>query len=103
MRRKLFLLFNVILITLLALTYVDTAFSENNWIKTYGGSDDDLANSIQQTSDGGYIVTGAGDTYSFGEGERDAWVLKLNQDGSIDWQKTYGGGYGLYQFHSPDR
>ena len=59
------------------------------WQKTYGGSGYDDAYSIQQTSDGGYIV--AGDTYSFGAGSGDVWVLKLDQCGNITWQKTYGG------------
>ena len=48
-----------------------------------------MAQSIQQTSDGGYIV--AGQTKSFGAGNEDFWVLKLNSDGSVAWQKTYGG------------
>ncbi len=59
------------------------------WQKTYGGSGDDEAYSIQQTSDGGYIV--AGDTDSFGAGTADVWVLKLDSDGTVAWQKTYGG------------
>ena len=59
------------------------------WQKTYGGTDYDHANSIQQTEDGGYIV--AGETTSFGTGERDVWVLKLGSNGAITWQKTYGG------------
>jgi hypothetical protein len=59
------------------------------WQKTYGGNGDDHATSIQQTSDGGYIV--AGGTSSFGAGSYDLWVLKLNSDGTIAWQKTYGG------------
>jgi uncharacterized delta-60 repeat protein len=59
------------------------------WQKTYGGGDVDLAHSIQQTSDGGYIVGGW--THSFGAGNYDAWVLKLNADGTVAWQKTYGG------------
>ena len=59
------------------------------WQKTYGGSGNDYANAIQQTGDGGYIV--AGYTQSFGAGNYDAWVLKLNADGSVAWQKTYGG------------
>ena len=58
------------------------------WQKTYGGTSDDQANSIEQTADGGYIVGGS--TASFGVGG-DAWVLKLNGDGSVAWQKTYGG------------
>jgi hypothetical protein len=59
------------------------------WQKTYGGTDDDEANSVQQTLDGGYIV--AGMTHSFGAGQEDIWILKLNLDGDVQWQKTYGG------------
>ncbi len=65
-----------------------------DWQKTYGGSSDDYAQSIQQTSDGGYIV--AGYTLSFGAGGSDIWVLKLSSSGTIEWQKTYGGGSGDY-------
>jgi len=57
------------------------------WQKAYG-IDSEEANSIQQTQDGGYIV--AGDTDSFGAGENDSWILKLDGDGNIIWQKTYG-------------
>lgn len=60
------------------------------WQNTYGGSNYDWASSIQQTSDGGYIV--AGYTYSFGSGLMDFWVLKLNSRGGVQWQKVYGGG-----------
>ncbi|NPA41170.1 MAG: hypothetical protein GXO18_02745, partial [Aquificae bacterium] len=60
------------------------------WQKTYGGSDSDGAYSIQQTSDGGYVV--AGWTWSFGAGSADFWVLKLDANGDVQWQKTYGGG-----------
>ncbi len=60
-----------------------------DWQKYYGGSEDDIALSVQQTGDGGYIV--AGYTQSFGHGASDSWVLKLTSTGDIDWQKTYGG------------
>jgi uncharacterized delta-60 repeat protein len=63
------------------------------WQKTYGGSQYDNAISIQQTADGGYIV--AGSTYSFGVGDSDFWVLKLNSMGGVVWQKTYG--VGVYE------
>jgi hypothetical protein len=66
------------------------------WAKTYGGSGDDEPYSIQQTSDGGYIV--AGPTSSFGAGSYDIWVLKLNADGTVAWQKTYGGSSGDYAY-----
>ena len=65
------------------------ASGEIQWQKAYGGSKHDVAHSIQQTSEGGYVV--AGWTESFGEGNLDAWVLKLNPSGGIEWQKTYGG------------
>jgi len=62
------------------------------WQKAYGGINYDIAHSIQQTSDGGYIL--AGDTKSFGIGGisdwTDMWVLKLDTNGNIQWQKTYG-------------
>jgi uncharacterized delta-60 repeat protein len=61
------------------------------WQKTYGDTDHDAAHSIQQTSDGGYIV--AGYTHSFGAGRDDAWVLKLDASGNAAWQKTYGGSH----------
>lgn len=59
------------------------------WQKTFGGSESDIANSIQQTSDGGYIV--AGQTRSFGAGQLDFWILKISSDGNIEWNKTCGG------------
>jgi uncharacterized delta-60 repeat protein len=59
------------------------------WEKTFGGSDDEVANSIQQTSDGGYIV--AGWTKSFGEGGMDVYAIKLDANGNEKWQKSYGG------------
>ena len=62
---------------------------EVEWQKTFGGWNDDEANSIQQTTDGGYIV--AGSTYSFGSGEYDVYILKLNSKGEVEWQKTFGG------------
>jgi len=61
------------------------------WQKTYGGTGGDVAYSIQQTSDGGYIMAG---TTPFGAGSGDAWVLKLDGNGNVLWQKTYGGGEG---------
>ena len=63
-----------------------------SWQKTYGGSGYSHAYSIQQTSDGGYVV--AGYTNSSGAGSFDFWVLKLDENGDISWQKIYGGSNG---------
>ena len=59
------------------------------WQKTYGGPEEDWAYAIAPTSDGGYVVAGV--TGSFGAGEGDVWVLKLDGLGNVQWQKTYGG------------
>jgi len=64
--------------------------SEGNelWHRTYGGYDGDLGASIKKTSDGGYII--AGTTYSFGAGEIDAFLVKVDGEGNKQWQKTFG-------------
>jgi hypothetical protein len=65
------------------------------WQKCLGGSLNDVASSIQQTTDGGYILNGNtlsndGDV-SGNQGGNDAWVVKLNSLGVIQWQKCLGG------------
>jgi len=62
---------------------------EVEWQKTFGGKKSDGASSLQQTTDGGYIV--AGWTESFGSGGHDVYILKLNSEGQLEWQKTFGG------------
>ncbi|MDD5529335.1 MAG: FlgD immunoglobulin-like domain containing protein [bacterium] len=61
------------------------------WAKTFGGDSTDMAFSVQQTSDGGYIV--AGGTKSFGGGSVDFLIIKLTSVGAISWAKTYGSTY----------
>lgn len=66
---------------------------ENNgdtiWTKTYGGAADDFGHSVQQTTDGGYII--AGKTNSFGLGNADVLLIKTDSIGGVLWTKTYGG------------
>jgi hypothetical protein len=63
-----------------------------SFAKIYGGRYGDYAFSIQQTNDGGYIV--AGWTGSFGAGDDDFLIIKLDSNGNIEWAKTFGVGWG---------
>jgi hypothetical protein len=70
------------------------------WTKTIGGENNDWGLSLIQTSDGGYAI--AGSTKSFGAGEEDVYVVKLDAKGNLQWTKTIGGpgneaGYSLIQ------
>jgi len=59
------------------------------WFKHYGGTANDRAYSIQQTSDGGYVVAGL--TYSYTHGGSDYAIYRLDSSGSKIWFKHYGG------------
>ncbi len=58
------------------------------WSQTFGGPNNDEANGILKTTDGGYVVCGM--TESKGRGGMDAWVIKLDPQGKLEWEKTYG-------------
>ncbi len=59
------------------------------WSKTYGGPGVEQGWAVDLAPGGGYVVAGA--TTSFGAGGADYWVLRLNRDGSVRWQRTLGG------------
>ena len=73
------------------------------WTKCLGGTADDIGYSIKTTSDGGYII--AGDSRSTNgdvignHGNYDFWIVKLNSNGEIIWQKSLGGS-GTDNLHS---
>ncbi|MDR2236805.1 MAG: T9SS type A sorting domain-containing protein [Chryseobacterium sp.] len=67
------------------------------WQKALGGNGGELANAVQQTSDGGYIIAGEstssnGDA-TFNHGNSDVWIVKLDASGTIQWQKSLGGSF----------
>ncbi len=58
------------------------------WKKTYGGSSYDFAYTVQQTTDGGFVLGAT--TNSFGAGNWDAYLIKTDASGTLQWSKTYG-------------
>ncbi len=61
------------------------------WEYAYGGTANEYNVQIIQTSDGGYVFTA--ETFSFGAGVYDLWIVKLKENGYIDWQYRYGGSH----------
>lgn len=82
------------------------------WQFRYGGTGSDQLSSVIQTVDGGYIAIGQswsndGDvTFNHGNNEKyDVWVVKLNEQGIMEWEKSYGGtnwDYGTEILQTPD-
>jgi len=90
---------------LLLILFTTKAFAQApavQWQKSLGGSGNDQASSVQQTSDGGYIVAGwsnSNDSEVAGNhGANDYWVVKLNNLGTIEWQKSLGGSLSDYAY-----
>lgn len=73
-----------------------TFLGEIEWIKSFGGSGEDTAQSIAKLSDGGYAILGYtnsvdGDVSHKILGVNDYWLLRLDAEGNLLWSKTYGG------------
>ena len=71
------------------------ANGKEQWNRTFGEKWEpvmvgDIAYSVVQTSDGGYML--AGSTTSYGSGSSDAWLIKVDTNGNEQWNKTFGGG-----------
>ncbi|MEO5572427.1 MAG: hypothetical protein ABIT08_15330, partial [Bacteroidia bacterium] len=89
-----------ILTIIISLLFISEMEGQVTFQKTYGGMGNDLAYSVQQTTDGGYVMTGY--TNSFGAGNYDVYLIKTDAEGDVKWTKTFGGtdvdwGYSVQQ------
>lgn len=78
----------ILLISIISLISI-LNYAQTTFERTYGGSGNDSAACVQQTSDGGYIICGS--TNSFGVGDFDVYVIKMSASGVKSWAKTFGG------------
>ncbi|QNJ97149.1 T9SS type A sorting domain-containing protein [Constantimarinum furrinae] len=89
-----FFTFALSLIGIFTLNAQDPAIQ---WQNTIGGSDGDFMQSMEPTSDGGYVISGfsfsntSGDKTENSNGGIDMWIVKVDSDGQIEWQNTIGG------------
>ena len=91
MLKRLFLSSLVVFVLVVA-SFAVLVAAEPSWVvwsHTHGETDSDQAYSLVKTSDGGYAL--ACNTWSFGAGESDFWLIKTDNSGNMEWNKTYGG------------
>ena len=58
------------------------------WNQTYGGPENDVCTSMVKADDGGFTLVGY--TYSFGIADSEIWLVKIDVNGNMEWNKTYG-------------
>lgn len=72
------------------------AKGNEEWYKIFGGSSYDKASDLIATDDGGYAILGS--TSSYGKGNYDVYVIKVDKKGRKQWSETYGGFYNEYGY-----
>lgn len=77
------------------------AEGNEEWFKVYGGSSYDKASDLIATNDGGYAILGS--TSSYGKGNYDIYLIKVDKRGKKQWSKTYGGFYNEYGYSIRER
>jgi hypothetical protein len=65
--------------------------TEIDWEKVFGSTGEERGMSVEQTSDGGYIMVGYAERGPLGVGNFDIWLIKTDSSGELEWEKFYGG------------
>jgi hypothetical protein len=90
MLHKRLLLSSMVILVLFSFHLVSSvAASSEMWNQVYGGAGADFAHSVVEASDGGYAVVGC--TSSSGAGGTDVLLIKIDEHGTMEWNRTYGG------------
>ena len=90
-----------ILLTLLFAVIVQFCFGQITFEKTYGGTEDDMGYSVQQTNDNGYIICGSTRS-SFGNGSSDVYLIKTDESGNIEFINNFNKKINLNIFPNPN-
>jgi hypothetical protein len=84
------------------LSIISVAQPTIQWQKSFGGSNNDVANIVQQTSDGGYVIAGYSSSndsdITNNHGAADCWIVKLDSTNNLQWQKSFGGSLNEYSY-----
>ncbi len=68
---------------------------EFQWFRYYGGTQNDVVSDVVQANDGGYVMVGYSESTNFdvthNKGSYDYWVVKIQENGMLDWKHNYGG------------
>lgn len=90
-------MFRILLILILFSQFSNVAVAAapaEQWNRSFGGDGEDSSWCVRQTSDDGYIVAGISSSYGKGtKGYPDAWLIKVDEKGNPQWNKTFGGTY----------
>ncbi|NPE31704.1 hypothetical protein HNV12_27855, partial [Methanococcoides sp. SA1] len=82
---RIYVMISVILLTLMITGASAAVGVVEDWNVTFDGGNDDIAYSVQQTDDNGYIIAG----YTNNSANNDMWLVKTNSTGSEDWNVTF--------------
>ena len=84
----------ILVITVFSINILNAQAPVIKWQATLGGTSTDVLNAFAPTPDGGFIAAGGSQSsdgdVSFNNGDQDVWVTKLNYNGQIQWEKSYG-------------